>query len=104
MTQHSLIASPTGEGASGIYSTQGFSKILQNSMYEACTRMRSFQTQTQLDTHFLSSLAVLHWTDVGQEYGDAVAVPCPVIYMYSANVPVRVLYGNCWVRLRARAT
>ena len=51
-------------------------------MYEACTLMRSFQTQTQLDTHFLSSLAVLHWTDVGQEYGDSVAVPCPVVYTY----------------------
>ena len=28
-----------------------------------------FQTQTQLDTHLLSSLAMLHWTDVGQESG-----------------------------------
>jgi len=32
--------------------------------------MRSFQTQTQLNIHFLSLLAVPHWSDVGQGSGD----------------------------------
>ena len=27
------------------------------------------------------SLAVLHWTDVGQGSGDSVAIPCPMVYM-----------------------
>lgn len=38
--------------------------------------MRSFRTQTLLDTLLSSSLAALHITDIGQRSGDSVAMPC----------------------------